>query len=309
MNFTGNIKRVILLYTGMPDTSVDETVNVILTPQFYTLKREVLPIKYSYQAKKIAPSLFDGLLEENGEYDYFVSKKDGEWEFIAYDLEKIKNFLQSKGIDPQKVSRLYFAQQLADTLTSPVALGEDEAMANINDTMAVVPRSVLSEAEDFKQPDTFSLPKKGISLGGEGSLLTRKQALSLAAVLLLFAAIFVYEGLRYGGNAKEESAQMQTLLAEYPALQSRYTRESVAQKYQTLDTHERRKREVIKALSKMIFKGVTLTSLRIDDRKFQAEFAVEDNKVAQKLKALAKKEKFNTSNVKSSHTIRIEGQL
>lgn len=39
----------------MENISLDESVNVILTPQFYTVKKEELPIKYLYQAKKIDP--------------------------------------------------------------------------------------------------------------------------------------------------------------------------------------------------------------------------------------------------------------
>jgi len=64
LNFTGNIKRFILLYKGMPRQVLNETVNILITPQHYIIKRKELPVKYTYQAKKVAPSVFDGLLED-----------------------------------------------------------------------------------------------------------------------------------------------------------------------------------------------------------------------------------------------------
>ena len=84
-------------------------VNIMLTPQLYTLKRESLPVKYAYQAKRIAPSLFEGLLEEPSHYKYFVSKEKESWLFIAYDLEAIQTFLDEKGIALAFVSKMYFA--------------------------------------------------------------------------------------------------------------------------------------------------------------------------------------------------------
>jgi hypothetical protein len=58
----GNNKDLLLVHSAMERVTLVESVNVMLTPQFYTLKKEALPVKYAYQAKKIAPSLFEGLL-------------------------------------------------------------------------------------------------------------------------------------------------------------------------------------------------------------------------------------------------------
>jgi len=294
----------------MAPHSVDEVINVMLTPQFYTLKREALPVKYAYQAKKIAPSLFEGLLDEEGEYAYDVQKSDDGWEFIAYDLDKIKHFLQQKGIPAEKIDKLFFAQQAAEHIDAPVSLGESQALVNLNGTVTIVPKAALDQTAQFVQPDSSWTPKRGITVGGSaGSFLTKRQALALAAVLLLFGVMWIVEGTKYGGDVKQEQREIARLLEAYPALQSSYTRKSVAEKYQKLDRQERKKRDVIKALSKMIFKGVTLTSLKIDDKHFQAAFSTADKSVAEKLKLLAKKEKFNTTDIKGSSDIRIEGQL
>ena len=120
MNFMGNNKELLLVYTGMKQVTVSDAVNVMLTPQFYTLKKETLPVRYAYQAKRIAPSLFDGLLEAGKHYDYMVWKEKEEWVFLAYDLEMITSFLESKGFALEHVSKIFFAQQSADLFDKPL---------------------------------------------------------------------------------------------------------------------------------------------------------------------------------------------
>ncbi len=84
------------------------------------------------------------------------------------------------------------------------------------------------------------------------------------------------------------------LFEAYPSLQSKYTRDSIVTKYKTIDTTERKKRDIIKMVSGMIFKGVTLTSLEIDEKEYKVQFSCKDAQVAKRLKELATKNKLNT---------------
>ena len=145
--------------------------------------------------------------------------------------------------------------------------------------------------------------------GAYGSILTVKQTAVLASVFVLLALIFFVEGSRYSGNSKVIQTQMQELLEAYPSLSSKYTRDSVVSKYKTLDSVERKKREIIKTLSGMIFKGVTLSSFEMNDKKFSVHFSCADAQVFKRVKALAKKNKFNTVNVSRGHDLKIEGTL
>ena len=308
----GKTKELLLVHTAMPRVTLDESVNVMLTPQFYTLKKEALPVKYAFQAKKIAVSLFEGLLEDDVDYEYMVSKEKDTWVFIAYDVEKIGTFLESKGISRQKVAKLFFAQQSVDAFKSPLALSETEALVVIDETVVVVPSMALDEEE---QPslvfDAGFTPSQGVTLKGEStsSVLTQKQAISLAAVFMAFAGIFLFEGTRYGGDSVESEAKLQALYEEYPAFSSSYTRDAELEKYRSIDKNERKKRDTIKAFSGMIFKGVTLTALHVDEKSFKAQFSCIDTEAANKVKALAKKAHYIASKVKGSTDLSIEGTL
>ena len=311
MNFLGNTNELILVDNDMKHVTKTHPVNVMLTPQFYTLKREALPVKYAYQAKRVAASLFEGLLEEKAEYQYFVYQEEDEWVFIAYDLEKIQHFLASKGLEVEQVAKIFFVQQAAASFTSPVLFGDNKALVNLEGTVVIVPQVALGEdSRSALRVNNSFMPNKGVVLEGAiGSLLSRQQAISLAAVFLLFSVMFIVEGWRYGGDSEAQELEMQTLLEAYPSLESSYTRDDILSKYKTIDGLERKKRDTIKILSRMIFKGSTLTSLILDDKKFQAQFSCENGSVLKKLKELAQKEKFNTSKMSNKKALQIEGTL
>ena len=310
MNFTGNNKELILAHTSMKPVDLSYTVNVMLTPQFYTLKKEVLPLNYAYQAKRIAPSLFEGLVEEGRDHDYIVWKEGDEWVFLAYDMEMITAFLARKGFVLENVSKIFFAQQAVDLFDKPLVLGENEALVSLDDMIVVVPRGALMEEGPFLVFDNSFTPKKGVGLqDAYGSVLSMKQASTLAVIFTLFSLMFFVEGSRYSNNVQVGEAQMQELLEDYPSLQSKYTRDNIITKYKTIDTAERKKREIVKMVSDMIFKGVTLTSFDIDEKSYKVQFSCKDAQVANRVKALAKKNNLSTTAIAGSNDLKIEGAL
>ena len=311
MNFMGNNKELLLVHPSMKPVSLTEAVNVMLPPQFYTLKKEALPLRYAYQAKKIAPSLFDGLLEAGSHYEYMVWKEDEAWVFLGYNIEKITAFLESKGFTLEHVSKLFFAQQSVDLFDKPLWMGEHEALVALDHTVVVIPRGALTEENGSSLVFNNSFtPKKGIVLSGAyGSVLSLKQASMLAAIFILFALMFFVEGSRYSDDSEAGEAKMQELLSANPSLQSKYTRDSILSKYKMIDKAERKKREIVKMVSGMIFKGVTLSSLEIDVKSYKVHFTCKDAHVAQRLNLLATKNKLKTSAISGSHDLKIEGTL
>jgi hypothetical protein len=310
LNFLEKTKTLILVHSEMQTVlPAKGMVNLMLTPQFYTLKREALPVKYAYQAKRIAPSLFEGLLENTEAYKYFVSKEDDTWLFIAYDEAKIRAFLLSKQIDLSRVGKIYFAEQSQKLFTSPVLMGEKEALVNIDDTITVVPQIVLSpEVEALTFNESFA-PKSGISLqGGSHSFINDTQAYILAGILTLFAGMYIAEGVSYKGSGTLEKEEMQALLGQHPSFSSSYKRDSILSKYRKIEKKERKKRESIKALSRMNFKGSVLTSLVVNDKKFEAKFNCTDTSSVNRLKTLAKDAKLNVGTIKNN-SLMIQGAL
>ncbi|WP_067329740.1 hypothetical protein [Sulfurovum riftiae] len=306
----GSNKELLLVHRGMEHVSLNHSVNVMLTPQFYTMKREELPIKYLYQARKIAPSLFDGLLDEQESYEYFIFKEEEHWVFIAYNPEEIREFLNTKGISAEHLSKVFFVQQAQQAFVQPVVLGDKEVLMTIDGVVVLIPKAALSPEHPTAFFDESFTPRSGVNLPGNSTaLISRKEAIVLAIIFSIFAAIFFIEGWQYSRGLKVQEKEMQELLEAYPALQSKMQRESISLKYKTIDDKERKKRETIKTLAAMIFKGVTLTTYHMDEKHFKVTFACSSAKTAQKVEALAKKSNFKVTRSKGSNIVVIEGSV
>ena len=299
-----------LAYLGMSEQSPSHAVNIMLTPQFYTLKKEKLPLKYHYQAKKIAPSLFDGFLENSKSYEYFVYREEDEWVFIAYNPKEISKFLFSKGFKPEQVAKIFFVQQSSSFFTNPVLLGEKELLVSINNRVAIIPKVSMKENRETSIFDNSFTPKTGVTLEGvHGSILGKNQTIGLTLFFMLFAIIFFVEGMRYSTDSNAVEEELQILLSENPSLQSTYSRESISVKYNTIDKTERKKREVVKTLAGMIFKGVKLKSFSMNEKMFKVNFICSNERVSKRLIQLAKKSKFGSAKILSGNVVNIEEKL
>ena len=305
-----NNKPLILLHKAMPSIESSLSFDVMLSPQFYTLKRESIPVRFHFQAKKLAPSILENLLPADGKYDYYVFKDGDSWAFIAYDINDISTFLQSRGAAPEKVSKLYFAQQSVDKFTLPVLLNEDEVLTNIQGIATVVPKMLLSDGIEYQEFSQAFRPAKGKTFGTSShSLISEKEAWIIGGIFLLFAMMFTAEGIRYRNVIATMQEKVSTLLNGYPALQSQYARENIAQKYHKIDKEERHKREILKGLSRLMLPGVQVETLLMEGKHFSSTLKCPDEKTVVRVQSLAKEKQYKTSRIGSENLVKIEGNL
>jgi hypothetical protein len=284
--------------------------DIMLSPQFYTIKREKLNIKYRYQAKKLAQSILENLLPADHNYSYYTFKDEDEWVFIAYDIEKIIHFLKPKGVEAQDVSRLYFAEQVAKKFTPAIPLDKENSLSYIQNSATVVPNAILSsEIKHQSFSDDFR-PKDGISFASNiKGIVDKKEAWSIGAIFLLFSFIFFAEGIRYQNAISSTKQEVAKLLEGHPALQSDYARENIANKYIKIDKIERSKREVLRGISKLMLPGVELETLGLDTKHFVSTFKIVDEKSLLRIKALATTKGYKVSRLGSKNLLKIEGSL
>lgn len=279
---------LLLIYRKMNRIVPQESVDIVVSPQFYTFKREEIPVKYEYQAKKVAPSVFDGILDVPAPVSYFVYKEGRSWVFIAYNMQEILDFLEQKGISPQNVRRIFFAQQLAPSLHGTVRLGEKEALVKIGDDIAIVPLAGLENTQ-FVPLDSHMLPKKSLRPQVSGaSLFNTRQAFLLAAVFVVFGIVWFVEGARHTAGVDTLKQQLSAYNTKYPAMGNSYTRSSILEKYRKIDIRERRKRDVVRQIFSVLFDGAVLHRMDIGNRNYSAQIAVSNDAASRRLETRLK---------------------
>ena len=298
------------MHKAMPSIEGSLSFDVMLSPQFYILKRESIPVRFRFQAKKLAPSILENLLPSDGSYEYYVFKDGDSWAFIAYDIDNISTFLQSRGAALEKIPKLYFAQQSVDKFAVPVSLNEDEALANVQGIATIVPKMLLSSEIEYQKFSQAFRPADGKTFGtGSHSLISEKDAWIIGSIFLLFTMMFAAEGIRYRNVITAMQEKVSTLLNGYPALQSQYARENIAQKYHKIDKAERHKREVLKGLSRLMLPGVQLETLLMEGKHFSSTLKCPDEKTVVRVQSLAKEKQYKASRIGSENLVKIEGNL
>ena len=285
MSFTGKSRPLLLVHRQMEPVSPEGMVDIMLTPQFYTIKKEDVPVSTTYRAKKIAPSLMEDLVASASEQAYFVYREKGSWVFIAYSPDEVAAFLREKGIDPAKVGKIFFAQQLAEVLDRPIPIGE-MSLGVVGGVVTVLPSAAQKE---LSQPfSDLPRPKRSVrSEMGHNPMLTKQQTYLLAGIGLEAGMIWVAESFQYRKNYHAIVEEKQALYSLYPVLKNPYKRDNIAKKYKKIDSMERAKRDIVKKLAALIYKGVTLSSMQIDEKHYRAVFEISDPGVRTRVERLA----------------------
>lgn len=298
---------LVLLYRDIPQLPDAPHYDLLLTPQFYVSKRETLPIKYAFQAKKLAPSILDERTGE-GTFVYEAFPQGDAWVFVAYDLSELTRFVESKGGSMDRVRRIYFAEQAHDQFATPVALDEREVLTVVNDTVTVVPRQLLGDGVTPVAFDPQMRPDKSFEIKhARNSLLDTRLAVVLAGLLAGLGLLYFVEGYRYQNAIDAAEAKLDTLLEANPSLRGAYARESIHRKYHAIDTRQRQMRARIKDISRLTGKDVRIDTLTLSQKDYNATLSVPTApKTIASLKALAAEGKLEHLTIQDG-TLKTQG--
>jgi len=304
--------KLILLHKNLRGVPKATKYDILLSPQFYILKREKVPVKYAFQAKKLAPSILEELLPDNFNYEFIV-KKDGEfWQFFAYSPKEIEEYLSNCcNISLNKIGKIYFADQLNKVLIRvPIGVDEKNALTLIDNKATIVPRSMLS-SDSYAKFTSRIRPKNGYNFKPTSKAKSNskidKGAIVASILFVLFGGVYIFEGLSYKKALTKEEQKISELLNDYPSLQGQMIRESIKNKYSKIELRERKVREFLDKYSQLTSKKSILDKLEIKEEKLIAQFSVEPSEI-NKIITIAKEAKLNAKKI-SNNKIYVEGVL
>ena len=299
----------LFIHRDMEPVVLNHSVEIILTPQFYTFIRESLDVKFTYQAKQIAASLFDDYLDTSKEYQYHVYKCENEWCFFAYNIDEIDQFLESRGIEKHRVSKIYFAQQLSSELEEPIELNEKNILQTIDGTVTLIPSRFMESNLSYKALNLSELKlTSGITMGGSlNSFISLKETILLSSIFLILGSIFIVEGNRIKSSISNEDEKLTALLDENPTYTSSMIRKSILEKYRPIDKKERSKRQSIKDISKLLSAKSQLSWLMIKKETIQADIETSNKTISKQVNRNAKAKNFKVINNKLN--IKVEKKI
>jgi hypothetical protein len=286
----------------MEHISLEQSVEIILTPEFYTHIREELDIRFAYQAKQIAAALFDDYLDSTKEYQYHVTKCENDWCFYAYDIKQIEDFIEDIGLEKHRISRIYFAQELSSELENPLKLSDNSILQTIESTVTLIPARLM-EANVFFQSLDLSKVKlnSGVSIAAShNSFISLKETILLGSIFFILGTIFIFEGSRIKSSISKDNERLIQLLDANPSYGSSMIRQNILNKYQPIDRQEKAKRQSIKDISKLLSAKSELTSLNIEKLTIKANIKTSNTEISKQVVQNAKAKNFKSSTVEQN---------
>lgn len=209
-------RRYVVLVDNEPvNLGESEVVDVILSPRYYWAKKENLPVKYTHQAKKYAPSSFDGVIP-SGHYSFLTCKGDEGFWLYAYDDSFILSELEKLGLKPQQIGRVFFAQNEFMNIKKPIKANKNESLANHNGSIIKVPNQLADKPVELGQ---FFLEHKlsnfYVNLNKFSTLIDFKKAYIIASTLLALIVFYGIEAIWLSSVQSEQVAKKQSITKKY----------------------------------------------------------------------------------------------
>ena len=301
-------RELIPLFDGMKqiDLYIKE-YDIFLTPKYYVVKREKLPIKFTFQAKKLAPSILDDLIESDKRVEYVVYKDGEEWVFIAYEPELIISDIEKAKLDINGIRSIYFAEQLRDRLEKAICLGDDLALSVIDGYVTQIPKALISK-QGCNRVNNKSLKanKAYASLSSANSSLSNKQTYILAGAISLIAILTFAEGMRYKSAVSAEQVKVENAADGDSILMSEITRSNILNKYKKIDIRERNIRNTIKKVASLLDRFTELESFKSNEKGYSA--VLKSNNIADMGNVMKKAKREGLKFKKRSNKLIIEGE-
>lgn len=295
--------------------TLENRAELILSPSFYWVKKEQLPVKKVAHAKKLLPAIFDGTLPD-GHYKYLAEKaEDDGWFYIyAYDEEKISQELESLNIDLSKIKKIHFAQSYINLIDKPVNLGNGYTLIIDNSILCRLPSEFVVNSiplEEFlklasKQKTTTIYISKRLPFAVDPSTL-----LKISAVIFIAALLYGIEYATYLQTYNKLVSENEKFYKIYNIPRTGYQRKARIKKLESIKDEIISKRQIFAKILRIPLnrKDEFIRKLSVSGKRISIEITLSNNNNAKRIKNYL--EKFlNLKSVKvKSKIMKIKAEI
>jgi hypothetical protein len=279
-----------------------EFVSLILSPKYYWVKIEELPVKYAFQAKEYAQGLFEGGVTE-GEYSYKVIKRNGKFVLFAYDVKAILSALERLGVKMPQVRGVYLAQNEFSDIATPIKISPSYALITKDSKLIKAPLSLAPEQISLSQAlGHVELSSCKIKLGKFNRYYEKKGAfIGLVYVLAFLIVIYAGELFYVDRLAKAEEAKKSDIFSSYNLPASQIQLNAMIKRLDTVDTKQRAIRQAVgKVWKYSLREGESLKSFELNNGAITASFTLSSEARGAELRRYLESNKFKIDNFEQS---------
>lgn len=269
-----NINKI-LLYKNGNYKNIENRVDIILTPDFYWIKKVDIPITKERKIKTLAPSIFEDSLPSDN-FSYKVLKQNGIFFVIAYNMEDIEKEIEKNNL---LVRNIYFLQKEFENIDGCINIDEFFSLAKIDDIWVKIPKICSDNQKDIDEIlDNLTLSnfkisytKSGFDFDIDEKVL---QNISILILILLIAQSITYFGYKKEiANIQNEKNQ---ILSRYSLPKTSIQLKSIERRLDRIKKDIESKKSVLEYVANIPIKDISLKYISLKDKK--AEIEIETKK-------------------------------
>jgi len=250
---------------------IDEKINIILSPSLYWVKKLSLPVKYTRDAKKLLPSIFEDSLPQ-GHYSYSVYKKGDDFFAFAYDDKVIIDTLKEKGIAFSDVASVYFAQSELFFMKGAFKINETQSIYVRDEIVVLLPCCWVEESGELNL-DELSLSSHSIALAQFGHIVDNSSLYKIGAVVIALIILVLTEYFITSAKVDELTNLKEELFTKSKLQATMFQNEATLKKYEKVDTRQATLRAYIAmVLSFKLKPSESLVKMGFKNKVFSADF-------------------------------------
>lgn len=300
--------QTVFIDTHTPPVESDATMDVILSPAYYWVKRQKLPVRYLREARKLLPSIFEDMLPE-GSFSYEVYKQDDHFMLFAYSDKTILDLLHDKGVKPSQIRNIYLAQSEFDALETPLRIDGQTILA-VRDGIVVKlpaafsPESVPMDLSGHKGSPHAVTVTRYAHITGQGNMLRFGSLLGVLTLLLAVQWWIVADKTRM------LEAKQAEVFARYDLKSTQMQNEAILESLESrYKSQEALRRAVQAVLGLRLAKDEHLSTFTVQGGLVKASWSIPGKERADAIAAELKKSGLNLTHRFREQTLEMEASL
>ncbi|PLY08328.1 MAG: hypothetical protein C0625_01715 [Arcobacter sp.] len=271
-------------------------IDIIISPEFYWVRKFEIPVKTETQARHVLPTLFEDIIDDTSILTYQVIKlEENLFLCFAYNNKKIYEVIKTLNIPISSISSIYFAQNECQNFKS-FKVDELKFMYTPEGILVKIPNNLLDDVMDLKKVINsikLSTYKLQIKLYNDAINIKYYYWIFFFFAVLILINLVKYIDFSSQINKNETTIEKLKNLNKLPS--SMIQTNAILNKYDKTIEKENKKREAITYV--MSDQRFDLKSLNIENTILNLEYLSADKSEVDKF--LSKKYKILSSTVNS----------
>ncbi|MCP4971843.1 MAG: hypothetical protein GY932_14760 [Arcobacter sp.] len=260
--------QTIFLTSNTKILNIQNKVDIIVSPEFYWVRKFEIPVKSETQARHVLPTLFEDIINDTSSLTYQVIKlEENIFLCFAYNNKKIYDAIKKLNISTSNICSIYFAQNECKEFKS-FEIDNTKFMYTSEGILVKVPNSLLPDVVDLnKLLKNINLSSYKLQIKLYNDVLNTKYYYYLFAVFSVLIIINIFKYFSYSIEINDFDKKVELVKKQNKLPSSMLQVDAILKKYELKIKEDLKKREAIEYIfnnRKFDLKSLDIVNNRID---------------------------------------------